>query len=111
MAGFVLAVVLTAVAALPAAARVRAFRGEVPDSYNFWFYEPEYADTLDSGAANYNYRNKLPLLLFLHGQSLCGNDLNRVRRYGSIAAVEMGRVIDAYVVAPQCNTGGWRPER
>ena len=52
MAGFVLAVVLTAVAALPAAARVRAFRGEVPDSYNFWFYEPEYADTLDSGAAN-----------------------------------------------------------
>ncbi len=97
--------------AAPAEARVRAFRGEVPGGYNFWLYEPEYADSLDAGAARYDYRNKLPLLLFLHGQSLCGNNLDRVRRYGSIAAVEMGRVIDAYVVAPQCNTAGWRPER
>ncbi len=111
VAGFALALLLVAIATVPAAARVRAFRDEVPNSYDFWLYEPEYADSLDAGAANYNYRNKLPLLLFLHGQSLCGNDLNRVRRYGSIAAVEMGRVIDAYVVAPQCNTAGWRPER
>lgn len=106
-----MALLLVVLAALPMQARVRAFRGEVPNSYNFWFYEPEYSDSTDAGASHYNYRNKLPLLLFLHGQSLCGNDLNRVRRYGSIAAVEMGRVIDCYVVAPQCNTAGWKPER
>ena len=106
------AVVVAALAPQLAMARVRAFRGTVPDSYNFWLYEPEYADSASAhSGSRYNYRNRLPLLLFLHGQSLCGNDLNRVRRYGSIAAVEMGRVIDAYVVAPQCNTAGWRPER
>lgn len=106
------AMIVAAMAPQLAQARVRAFRGTVPDSYNFWLYEPEYADSASAhSGSRYNYSNRLPLLLFLHGQSLCGNDLNRVRRYGSIAAVEMGRVIDAYVLAPQCNTAGWRPER
>lgn len=52
-----------------------------------------------------------PLIVFLHGASLSGNDLNKVKRYGTIYAVEHGRDLDAYVVAPQVSSGGWRPAK
>lgn len=52
-----------------------------------------------------------PLIVFLHGASLRGNDLNKVKRYGSIYAAEHGRDIDAYIVAPQVSEGGWKPSK
>lgn len=52
-----------------------------------------------------------PLVIFLHGASLCGNDLNKVRRYGTIDAIECGRDIDAYVIAPQNPGGAWNPKK
>lgn len=84
-----------------AAQKIEAKRGVVDDGYNFWFYKP------DSVSAD----NPKPLVIFLHGASLCGNDLNKVRRYGTIDAIERGRKIDAYVIAPQNPGGAWDPHR
>ena len=71
-------------------------------TYNFWLYLPD----------NYEQtQGDTPLILFLHGASLCGRNLNSVKRYGPIDAVEEGRRIDAVIVAPQCPGGGWKPEK
>lgn len=83
------------------AQKVQAKRGVVDDAYNFWFYEPD----------SVSVDNRKPLVIFLHGASLCGNDLNKVRRYGTIDAIERGRKIDAYVIAPQNPGGAWDPDR
>lgn len=77
-------------------------RGVVKDGYNFWFYNP------DSVA---NEKPGKPLVIFLHGASLCGNDLNRVKRYGTIDALEKGRELDAFVIAPQNPGGAWKPAK
>ena len=82
------------------AQKLIAMRNAVPGSYNFWFYEP--GTKTDSA--------KKPLVIFLHGRSLSGTDLQRVRRYGTIAAIEMGLKIDAFVVAPQTNNG-WNAQK
>lgn len=82
------------------AQHLTAHRGDVKDAYNFWFYEPP----ADSASA------RKPLVVFLHGKSLSGKNLNRVKRYGPINALEMGMHIDAYVLAPQTR-GSWSPQR
>lgn len=51
-----------------------------------------------------------PLVIFLHGRSLCGNNLNKVLRYGTIDAIKRGREIDAYVIAPQNPGTFWKPD-
>ena len=86
-------------------ARAQGFtphRGEVADAYNFWFYNPEPQVSKDS---------HFPLLIFLHGRSLCGNDLNKVKRYGAIDAVARGRYIDSYILAPQNPGESWNPRK
>lgn len=76
------------------------FRNAVENGYDFWLYTPNgYTDTVDK-----------PLVIFLHGRSLCGNKLARVRRYGPINALEMGMHIDALVLAPQSG-GAWKPAK
>lgn len=76
--------------------------GEAGTSYNFWFYNPESGVSKDS---------HFPLLIFLHGQSLCGGNLDKVKRYGAIDAVARGRYIDSYIVAPQNPGGAWNPQK
>ncbi len=78
-----------------------AEKGTVKGSYNFWFHEPDSASS----------ENTKPLVVFLHGASLCGNNLDRVRNYGTIDAIERGLKLDAYVVAPQNPGGAWKPEK
>ena len=80
----------------------KAYRGEVKDSYNFWFYRP------DEDESDGVHR---PLLIFLHGASLCGTDLQKVKRYGPMEALKRGRAIDSYVLAPQNPGGAWKPEK
>ena len=76
--------------------QLAAMRNVVADSYNFWLYAPR----------EYVYEHqKVPLIIFLHGASLCGNNLQRVRRYGLLHAIEKGRYYPCMVVAPQ-NSGG-----
>ena len=82
--------------------KLAAYRNVVKDGYNFWLYTPADYDSTKA---------EMPLILFLHGKSLCGSDLSRVRRYGTIDALEMGKQIDAVVIAPQCPGGGWQPSK
>lgn len=69
-------------------------------AYPFWIDVPEAAKT-----------EKQPILIFLHGKSLSGTDLNRVKRYGVLKAMEKGRKIPAIVVAPQLANGSWNPDK
>ena len=78
-----------------------AHRGEMRDAYDFWFYEPPQGE--DSSSLK-------PLIVFLHGRSLCGHNLNRVLRYGPVDALEKGMTLDAFVMAPQ-TAGSWNPDR
>lgn len=84
------------------AQRLSAHRNTVSNGYNFWLYTPE---------GYVKGETAKPLVVFLHGKSLSGHDLNRVKRYGTISAIEMGLRLDAIVIAPQCPGGGWKPDR
>lgn len=81
---------------------ITAKRNVIDGGYNFWFYTPE---EYEAGG------HPLPVVLFLHGASLCGNNLDRVRRYGTLDALEKGKIIPAYVVAPQNRGGAWNPRK
>ncbi|MBO4730637.1 MAG: dienelactone hydrolase family protein [Bacteroidaceae bacterium] len=89
--------------------------GTVPGAYNFWFHAPappeaddeELSSSRSEELANAHY----PLLIFLHGRSLCGRDLAKVKRYGAIDAVARGRSIDCYIMAPQNPGGSWNPHK
>lgn len=81
-------------------AQLFACRDVIKDGYDFWLYVPE----------DYNVAVKKPVIMFLHGKSLSGNDLNMVRHYGCIDAVMRGRDIDAIIIAPQTNNG-WTPQK
>ncbi len=79
---------------------ITAHYEKVEGGYNFWTAVP----TRDTA-------QKLPLILHLHGASLCGRDLNRARRYGPVDALRYGRQIKAVILNPQCPGGGWNPQR
>ena len=95
------AVVLFAVCMfhLPGIGQLSAVRGKA--GYNFWLNLP--ADSI--------LKSKPPVLIFLHGKSLSGTDLNRVRKYGVIHEMDKGRKIPAIVVAPQVASGSWNPDK
>lgn len=95
----ILALIISFLTSAASAKRITAHRGTVPGAYNFWLVEPE--DSLEAK----------PVFIFLHGASLCGNDLNRVRRYGTLDAFEKGRELDAYIIAPQNPGGSWSPAK
>lgn len=48
-----------------------------------------------------NSTTKEPVFIFLHGRSLCGNNLDRVKRYGVLYAMEKGQEVPGFVIAPQ----------
>lgn len=81
-------------------AQLMACRDFIKDGYDFWLYLPD----------DYETSERKPLVLFLHGKSLSGNDLSLVRNYGCIDAISRGRMIDAVVVAPQ-TAGAWQPSK
>ena len=102
----ILLVTLVLLAPLAAGAQngyMAAMRNKVQDGYNFWLYEPqEYVDHPDE---------VFPVIIFLHGQSLCGNDMNRSLRYGVMDAINMGRHVEALVITPQNPGGSWKPDK
>lgn len=79
---------------------LKSFVGKVPDGYNFWLSTPK----KDQGVPD------KPLIIFLHGASLSGSDLNKVLKYGTLDAIKRGLNIDAYVMAPQTR-GAWSPRK
>lgn len=79
--------------------QLNAVKGKA--DYPFWVHLP--ADSI--------LNSNPPVLIFLHGKSLSGTDLNRVRKYGVIHEIEKGRKIPAIVVAPQVASGSWDPDK
>ena len=81
---------------------LRPVKGKIPGGYNFWVYTPQdYYFSLE----------RTPVIIFLHGASLCGHDLNRVRRYGPLDAIMKGREIEALTIVPQNPGGAWSPKK
>lgn len=75
---------------------ITACRDSVSYGYDFWLYTPEgYKEAPDS------VKKQTPLILFLHGGSLVGHNLNQACRYGTIDAIKRGQRIDAVVIQPQ----------
>lgn len=83
------------------AQKTESFTNKVKDGYNFWLYTPK----------TYKKEESKPLVIFLHGRSLCGSHLHKVRRYGTLHAIDKGREIDALVLAPQNPGGSWNPQK
>lgn len=70
--------------------------------YPFWLNLP--SDSI--------LKSKPPILIFLHGRSLSGSNLETVKGYGVITEIVDGRIIPAIVVAPQlANGNGWEPAK
>ena len=82
--------------------QLAAMRSVVDGGYNFWLYAPK--EYVAEG-------HRVPVIIFLHGASLCGRNLQRVRRYGLLDAIEAGRYYPCMVVAPQNPGGPWAPEK
>ena len=79
-----------------------ANRKVIPGGYDFWIYTPE----------DYYYSQEhTPVVIFLHGASLCSRNLNRSRRYGPLDAIVKGREIPALVIVPQNPGGAWNPKK
>ncbi|MDR0228458.1 MAG: prolyl oligopeptidase family serine peptidase [Flavobacteriaceae bacterium] len=68
-------------------------------AYQFWLNEPK------------SVTDKNPLIIFLHGRSLSGTNIDRVKRYGALKGIEKGLNIPAYLVAPQLPSGPWNPDK
>lgn len=81
---------------------LRAVKDSIPGGYDFWVYTP----------IDYFYsQENTPVIIFLHGASLCGHNLERVRRYGPLDAIVKGRDIDALTIVPQNPGGAWNPKK
>ena len=82
--------------------KIEKMIGKVPNGYNFWLCTPPGGEEDPVGK---------PLVVFLHGRSLCGNNLDKVKKYGSLSYLLRGKNIDAYVIAPQNPGESWKPEK
>lgn len=81
---------------------LRPVKDSIPGGYDFWVYTPtDYYYSLEN----------TPVVMFLHGASLCSKDMNRSRRYGPLDAIVRGREIDALVIVPQNPGGAWNPDK
>lgn len=99
---FCLTILLLSVLKISAYDFLRAVKNEIPGGYNFWVYTP----------VDYFYtQEQTPVIIFLHGASLCGRNLERVRRYGPLDAIVKGRDIDALTLVPQNPGGAWSPKK
>ena len=93
---------LTALTSLAQLLLQQTHKPVAPDGYSFWTVLPDdYAMT----------DRPLPVIIYLHGASICGQNLNRVKRYGTLEAIDKGLKIEAIVVAPQNPGGSWKPSK
>lgn len=55
---------------------------------------------------------KFPLVIYLHGSSQKGNDLNKLKAYGLPELIDKGQNFDCIIVSPQCpsEAGLWSSE-
>ena len=94
-----LAIVIVCVMGFPAHAQ----KPEKKVRYNYLTYLPSDYDSLK--------RKAYPVIIYLHGLSISGNDINRVKKQGLPLFLEKGKKIDFIVIAPQCPRGkNWASE-
>ena len=93
---------LIAAAAMAQRGQLAAMKNVVDGGYNFWLYAPK--EYVTEG-------HRVPVIIFLHGASLCGRNMQRVRRYGLLHAIQQGRYYPCMVIAPQNPGGAWRPDK
>ena len=80
--------------------KLKSHSNVYPKGYSFWMQFPaDYDET----------QERTPLIIFLHGASLCGGGLSRAIKYGPINATKYGLGIHAIVVAPHNPGGPWSP--
>lgn len=84
-----------------AAGNMQSHGSIAASGYRFWLYTPDDMDP----------NHPQPIVLFLHGRSLCGHDLNRVLRYGTMDAIKKGLALPAIVIAPQNPGEAWKPSK
>lgn len=51
---------------------------------------------------NKNDKKEWPLIIYLHGSSCKGNNLEKLKKYGPPFYLERGMQVDAIVISPQC---------
>ena len=71
-------------------------------AWRYLLYLPEDYD-VDS-------EERWPLFIWLHGRSLRGNDLERLKRYGPPSILNKKADFPFVTICPQLPDGGWRPE-
>lgn len=102
IATLLILLILVVVRAHAIGGAISAQRGAIKGGYNFWVYTP--AGYSEASAPQ-------PVIIFLHGASLCGSNLHRVRSYGVLHAIEKGKDLPAIVLAPQNPGGAWKPSK
>jgi antitoxin component YwqK of YwqJK toxin-antitoxin module/predicted esterase len=76
-------------------------------SYNYLLYLP--------GEYDKNLNNPWPVIIYLHGSSLRGDDLEKVKEYGLPRIIETGKDLPFIIVSPHCpdkktwSTDDWFP--
>ncbi|MGQ7870607.1 carboxylesterase family protein [Sunxiuqinia sp. sy24] len=71
--------------------------------YNYLTFLPENYDSLKN--------QLLPVIFYLHGRSVSGTNINRIKQYGLPYFLDKGKKLDFIVVAPQCPWGkNWASE-
>lgn len=99
----IIVAIVTAFAADAQIGKIASMAGKVKNGYDFWLYAPQcYFDSTET---------KVPVIIYLHGRGMCGRGLRAPGKYYTIEAIEMGRQIDAMVIAAQNPGGAWNPER
>ena len=96
--------ILLAASVVAKGQKIIDYSGTVSNGYDFLLYLPEGYE---------NSQEELPVILYLHGKSCTGTDINMVTKYGSIAAVRKGVDIPAIIIAPQVEIykNGWEPKK
>jgi predicted peptidase len=56
---------------------------------------------------NYEQKPSWPLVLFLHGQGECGDDLELIKKHGLPKLIAAGQEFPFIIVAPQCPSNRW----
>ena len=76
----------------------------ISNGYDFLVYLPESYE---------NSQEEFPVVLYLHGKSCTGTDINMVTKYGTITALRKGVDVNAIVIAPQVEIykNGWEPKK
>lgn len=99
--------------------KLTAIQSQRSGDYSYWIYQPpgtdmqdEDGDDIASTILSSLGQDKLPIIVFLHGASLCGTNLDRVKRYGTIDAfLRKGLNFKAIIIAPLNPGGSWKPDR